>query len=148
MKVACKIAVLRWIPVVGRQVMAIPFIGCATRRRPILVLRVVEAELDALLPALLRKFTNGVAVKRRCRNDVKRIRLRIEHGKAVMMLGGDDDVFHACRFRERDDIVRTERGRVELRRKLLVVCDRDGARVHDPLTDTGDLCALPGSGGY
>ena len=74
-------------------------------------------------------------------DDVEGVRLGIEHGKAVVVLGGDDDVLHAGRFGERHDVVGVEAGGVELRGERLVVGHRDGGVVHDPLADaTGSAC--------
>ena len=81
-------------------------------------------------------------------DDVEGIGLGVEHGEAVVVLGGDDDVLHAggC-WRESDDVVRAEAGGVELGSEGLVVGYGDRGVVHDPLADAGDLFAVPGSGG-
>ena len=80
-------------------------------------------------------------------DDVEGIGLGIEHGKAVVVLGGNNDVFLASGFGERDDVMRIEASGVEFRRKSFIVGYRDGGAVHDPLADTGDLFAVPGSCG-
>ncbi len=64
-----------------------------------------------------------------------------------MVLGGDDDVFHAGGFCKGDDVVRGEAGGIELAGEGLVVGDRDGEVVHDPLADVGGALALPFAGG-
>ena len=78
--------------------------GRAARRRPILILRIVEAELYALLPALGRQFFQSIALERRRLDDVEGIGPGIEHGESIMMLGCDHDVFHARRLRQADDL--------------------------------------------
>ena len=85
--------------------------GCG----PVLVLRVVEAELDALLAALLGELFEGIAMEGCGGDDVEGIGLGVEHGEAVVVLGGDDDVLHAGGFGEGDDVVGVEAGGVELR---------------------------------
>ena len=47
-------------------------------------------------------------MKGRGGDDVEGICLGVEHGEAVMMFRGDDDVFHPRRLGERDDIVGVE----------------------------------------
>ncbi len=80
------------------------------------------------------------------RDDVEGIGLGVEHGEAVMMLGGDDDVFHPGRLGEGDDVMRIERRGVELRGESLVVLHRNGGVVHDPFANARDLLAVPGAG--
>src|ERR1700721_746171 len=63
MQVSCKVAVLCRIPVVSRKIMTGSLVGRATRRSPILILRIVEAELHALLAALLGQFADRIALK-------------------------------------------------------------------------------------
>ena len=60
-----------------------------------------------------------------------------------MVLGGDDDVFHACGFGEGDDVVRAEAGGVEVFGEGFVVGDGDGEVVHDPLADVRGALAVP-----
>src|ERR1700679_1830220 len=80
---------------------------------PVLVLRIIEAELEALLLTLLGEFANRIAMERRSGHNIESVCLRIEHGEAIVMFRRDNDVLHARRLRERDDIVRIERARVE-----------------------------------
>ena len=103
------------------------------------------------MPCLRRffgEFLQRVAMEGRGGDDVERVRLGIEHGEAVVVLGGDDDVLHAGGLGQRDDVVRGEAGGVELRCERLVIRDGDGAVVHDPLADAGDLLAVPRAGGH
>ena len=89
-------------------------VGGAAGCGPVLSLRVVEAELDALLAALVGEFLERVALEGRGGDDVEGVGLGVEHGEAVVVLGGDDDVLHAGGFGQRDDVVRAEAGGVEL----------------------------------
>ena len=49
---------------------------------------------------------SGIALERRGGDDVEGVGLRVEHGEAIVVLGGDDDVLHAGGFGEGDDVVR------------------------------------------
>ena len=51
-----EVAILRWIPVMIRRIMIAGLVSCASRGRPVLILRVVEAELDALLMRFCGEF--------------------------------------------------------------------------------------------
>ena len=89
----------------------------------------------------------GIAFERRGGDDVEGICLGVEHGEAVVVLGGDDDVLHAGGFGEGDDVVGAEGGWIELGSEGFVVGYGDGGGVHDPFTDAGDLLAVPRAGG-
>ncbi len=106
-------------------------------------MRVVEAKLDALFAALFGELTERVALEWRGSDDVEGVDLGVEHGEAVVVLGGDDDVLHASGFREGDDIVCAEAGGIELGRECFVVGDGDGEVVHDPFADVGGALAVP-----
>ena len=146
-EVGVEVAVLCGVPVVGGGVVVAGLEGGAAGSGPVLVLRVVEAELDALLAALFGEFVEGVAFEGSGGDDVEGVGLGVEHGEAVVVLGGDDDVLHAGGFGEGDDVVGAEAGGVELWGEGFVVGDGDGGVVHDPLADAGDLLAVPGAGG-
>ena len=64
--------------------------------------------------------------------------LRVEHGKAVVMLGGDDDVFLAGILGDRDPLVGVELDGVEFLGELLVLGHGDLAGAHDPFADAAD----------
>ena len=61
---------------------------------PVLGVRVVEAELDALRVAGGLEFGDHVAFKRSGIYDIVIADRRIEEREAVVMLAGDDDIFH------------------------------------------------------
>ena len=67
---------------------------------PVLRLRIIESKLDAVFFAGGGQFLQRIAMKRRRLHDVPRTGFRVEHREAVVMLGGDDDVFHAGVFGE------------------------------------------------
>ncbi len=114
---------------------------------PVLGLRVVEAELDALLAALFGEFLEWVALEGSGGDDVEGVDLGVEHGEAVVVLGGDDDVLHAGGFGEGDDVVGGEAGGIEVFGEGFVVGDGDGEVVHDPLADVVGALAVPLAGG-
>ena len=97
-KVGVEVAVLRLIPVMRGQIVMAGLIGAASRRGPVLILRIVEAELHALLLAFLGELADRVAMKRCGRDDVEGIGFGIEHGEAIVVLRGDDDVLHPGRL--------------------------------------------------
>src|SRR5271168_430330 len=76
-QVSIKIAILRLVPMVGDRIVMVPWVGIAAGGSPVLVLGVVEAELDALLAALLGELTERVALERRGSDDVEGIRFRV-----------------------------------------------------------------------
>lgn len=140
-------AVLGFIPVSGLLVV-ISANGCgASGGGPVLRLRVVEAELDALLAALLGEFLDGISVEGCGGDDIEGVDLGVEHGEAIVVLGGDDDVLHAGALGERHDVVRGEAGGIELLCEALVVGDGNGEVVHDPFADVSGALAVPLSGG-
>ena len=147
MEVGVEVAILGFVPVAGLGVVVVAEDGGATGGGPVLRLRVVEAKFDALLFALDGELAEGIAFEGGSGDDVEGISFRVEHGEAVVMLGGDDDVLHPGRFGESDDIVRAEGGGIESGGEGFVVGDRDRGVVHDPLADAGDLVAVPGPGG-
>ena len=146
-EVVVEAAVLCLVPVAGGLVVVAADDGGAAGGGPILRLRVVEAEFDALLAALFGEFFERVALEGGGGDDVEGVDLGVEHGEAVVVFGGDDDVLHAGGFGEGDDVVRAEAGGVELGGEGFVVGDGDGGVVHDPLADAGDLLAVPCAGG-
>ena len=146
-EVVVEAAVLGRVPVAGVVVVVAADGGGSAGGGPVLGLRVVEAEFDALLAALFGEFLEGVALEGGGGDDVEGVDLGVEHGEAVVVLGGDDDVLHAGGFGEGDDVVRGEAGGVEVFGEGFVVGDGDGEVVHDPLADVGGALAVPLAGG-
>ncbi len=96
MEIVVEVAVLCLVPVIGGWLVVAGFVGFTAGGGPVLILRVVEAEFDALLFAFSCQFLERVALEGSCGDDVEGVGLGVEHGKAVVVLGGDDNVFHAC----------------------------------------------------
>ena len=143
MEIVIEGAVLCGIPVAGVFVVVAADGCCSAGGGPILRLRVVEAEFDALFAALFGEFFEGVAFEGSGGDDVEGVDLGVEHGEAVVVFGGDDDVLHAGGFCEGDDVVRGEAGGIELGGEGFVVGDGDGEVVHDPLADVSGALAVP-----
>jgi hypothetical protein len=146
-EVVVEAAVLRGVPVTGLGIVSAADCCGAAGCGPILRLRVVEAEFDALFAALFGEFAEWVAFEGSRGDDVEGIDLGVEHGEAVVVFGGDDDVLHAGGFGQGDDVVRAEASGVEVFREGFVVGDGDGEVVHDPLADVGGALAVPLAGG-
>src|SRR5579875_3355947 len=108
MQVLGKFTLLSLVPMAA--VLLVDRERSAAWRSPILILRIIETQLDPLLLRFLGERLQGIALERRCVHDIERIRLRIEHGKAIVMLRGYDDVFHARRFRQSYPGMRIELG--------------------------------------
>ena len=115
---------------------------------PVLGLRIVESQLDALLLAGRGQFLERIAMEGRGVDDVVRAGLGVEHGEAVVVLRGDDDVLHAGVLGDRHPLVGVELHRVELLGVAGVFGHGDLAVVHDPLADAADLLAVVGAGGH
>ncbi len=147
MEVVVEAAVLSLVPVAGLLVVIAADGGGSAGGGPVLGLRVVEAELDALLAALFGELLERIALEGSGGDDVEGVDLGVEHGEAVVVLGGDDDVLHAGGLGEGDDVVRAEAGGIELRGEGLVVGDGDGEVVHDPFADVVGALAVPFAGG-
>ena len=126
--------------VVGSE---IPGVAGAVRLVPVLRLRVVEAEPDAVPGAGLGQLLERVALERRGIHDVVLADLGAIHREAVVVLAGDDDVFHPGVLGQLHPFLGVELHRIELCGKLLVFLHRNLGAVHDPLADAGDRLALP-----
>ena len=68
---------------------------------------------------------------------LKAFALRMVHGKAVVVLAGDDDVFHARILGQLGNLHRIELDGIELLGKLLVLGHGNAGHVlvHDPFAD-------------
>ena len=114
----------------------------AARSVPVLGLRVVEAQPDSRLGAGGSQCCHHVLPVGRGINNVVRMR-RLEHGKAVVVLGGDHQVLHAGFLGNRHPLLGVELHRGELLSQLLVLGDWDLGVAHDPLAQAGDAFPLP-----
>lgn len=138
-----EVAVEVFLALVGE----VPIVADAVGLVPVLGLRIVEAQPDALALAGRRQFLHGVAMEGRRVDDVVLAGLGVEHGKTVVMFSGDDDVLHAGVLGDGDPLVRVEPDGVEFIGEFLVVFDGNFGVVHDPLADAGDFFAIPIAGG-
>ena len=95
----------------------------------------------------LGKLLHRVPAERGRITDVELVRLRMEHGEALVMLGRDDDVFHAGSPGQQHDILRVEPCRIKVLGKGLVLLHADirHAGIHDPFTDPVIRLPVPGA---
>ena len=136
---------------IGGEVLAafveVPVVARPVRVVPVLVLRVVEAELDPRCGARLRQLRQRVAAERRRIDDVVRAARRPEDREPVVVLGGDDQVAHPRLHRQLHPGAGVEAHRVEALGERGVPLARDALAKHDPLADSRHLLALPDAGG-
>jgi hypothetical protein len=101
---------------------------------PVLRLRVVDAEQQALLATGVPQLPDYVAMEGRGVHHVVIGHLAVPHGKTIVVLRGDDDVSHASFLCDPRPLVGTEFSRVEHPGNLLAVLrDGDPDVVHQPL---------------
>ena len=107
------------------------------RESPVLIVGIVKPEPQAFRTAGISEFMHGIFCPRRRCCDVETAGLGIIHRKTVVMLAGDDDVFHARFLGEPGDGAGIEFLRVEGARQFFVLRGRDVGhlRMHDPLAD-------------
>ena len=109
--------------------------------RPIDGLGVIEPKLDAVFFAGFGEGLEEVFfVKGRL--DIPIVRCRGPERKAVHMLGGDDDVFHAGLFGHKHPVLGVVFRGVELFGEFLVFGDRDFGLAHDLLAEAWDFLAV------
>ena len=113
---------------------------------PILGLRVIKAEFHAVFGAGGRQLSKRVALERRGVINIVTIDFAMKHGKAVVMLGGDDHVFHARRLSERHPLLGVEFFGIKLLGVTRISGDGDFGVVHDPFAEAGDLLAVVTAG--
>ena len=109
---------------------------------PILRLRIIKPEPDALLATGLRQLFQYIFSIGSRIHDIPLTSLWIKHCKAIVMLGSDHDIFHACIFGHSHPFIGIKFYRVEFFCELLVISNRDFSPVHDPFSDTVDLLPL------
>ena len=114
---------------------------------PVLGLGVVEAEFEAVLLAGGGEFLERVAAERSRLGNVPVGGLRVEHGKAIVVLRGDDHVFHPGVPSGAHPFVGVELDRIKLLRVCAVFRHGDFATVHNPFPDPTYLFAVVSPGG-
>ena len=80
---------------IAARIGLIPVVAGGVGIRPVKGLRIIKSELDPILVAGGAEIGHRIMMPRGGVHDVVIIHFRGPHRKAVMMLGGDDDVFHA-----------------------------------------------------
>ena len=110
---------------------------------PVLRLRVVDAQFHPRLAAGVGQLAERVAAKGRGIYDVVGGAAGMVHGKAVVMLGGEDDVLHARILRQTHDGPGVEALRVKLFGQRAVFLHGYLQMAHDPLGHLRRLLALP-----
>ena len=123
-------------------------ISSSTGMMPVLRLRIVNAEFDALLAACGSHLSNRVTLERRPVVDVEVIHFGVEHRESLMMLGSHHDVFHPGCLGDAHPLIGVELDRVELLGILRVIGNRNLEIMHDPLADAMSLLTLIGSSRY
>ena len=100
---------------------------------PVLGVGVVEAELDALSIAGGLELGDHVAFEGGGIDDVVIADLGVKESETVVVLAGDDDIFHAGIFGDVDPLGGAELARVAGFGQLGVILDGDLFGVHVPL---------------
>ena len=104
---------------------------------PVLIVGVVESETDPLVLASLGEVLHRVVVVGRRLDHVEVVGLRVIHRKTIVVLAGDDDVFHAGILGQLGDRLGVELVGLEGGGEFLVFGDGNIGHllVHDPLAD-------------
>ena len=124
-------------PVVGMGVAA------AVGMAPVEVLRIVEPEPEAVLPAGLGELAHDVAPERRGVDDVELRDLRAEHREAVVVLRGEDDVLHPGVAGDPHPFVGVEEDRIERLRERRILGVGDAEVGLRPFRDAGHHAPAP-----
>ena len=122
----------------GRITIGIYFRAFASSREgPVLIVRVVKAETNTNLLASLGEVFHRVTSEGSCIHDIEFICLGVIHRKAIMMLTGDDDVFHARILGELSNGLRVEINRVKIIGQFPIFRNGNTSHVgvHDPLAN-------------
>jgi len=134
------------------HVMALQRVPPAARHRPaivpILCLRVIKAEPDTFLLAGGGEVLERVVGVGCGLDDIPIAGFGIEHGKAVVMLGRDDDIFYAGGLGEFDPLDGIEIRRIEFLSIRLIFGHWYLAVIHDPFTNAVNPFALVCSSGH
>ncbi len=102
-----------------------------------------KTEFDAVPGAGLRQLFHRVPLEGGGVHDIVFAGFGMVHGKAVMMLAGDDDIFHPGVFSHFHPFFGVKLDRIELGGQLFVFLHWDFGAVHDPFPDPADRLPLP-----
>ena len=103
---------------------------------PILGVRVIKAELNVGLVTGCLEFLNRVPPKRGRLHKVVLTRFGVKESKSIVVLAGDDDVFHPSVLGDADPLFGIKFDRIEFRGERLVFFDRDFLGAHDPFASS------------
>ena len=87
---------------IAAGVVEVPVVARTVGLAPVEGVRVVETKFEAVESAGVAQLYHRIAGKRRGLDDGGVAHLRVEHGEAVVVFGGDDKVAHAGLLREAD----------------------------------------------
>ncbi len=121
------------IPVVTEPIVApVLFIALCQRVAPFAHVGIVQTELHAVTPTGVGQLGNDIAPERRGVYHVEVADGGLEHGEAVVVLGGQNNVFHAGLLGEHHPIVRVEGLRIKFTGQLFILLYRDTVGIHIP----------------
>ena len=146
-EVGVEVAVLGLVPVVGDGVVVAAQDGGGAGRGPVLVLRVVEAELDALLAASAASSFSGSRLKGVAATMLNGFAFESNMAKPSWCLAVMTMYFMPAALASATISCALKPVGLNCAGERFVVGDGDGGVVHDPLADAGDLLAVPGAGG-
>ena len=110
----------------------IPEVAVSAFFIPVLLMGIVETEAHAVFFSGLGEFFQRIAAEGGRLDDIVIVPARIEHGETVVMLAGDDHVFHSGFRCGAHPAVGIEIRRVEIRRQFPVFRSRDAEFAHQP----------------
>ena len=113
--------------VFGRGV-KIPVVPRGVGVVPVLILRIVEAESNTVFLAGFGEVCHNIFAVRRGIDNVVVAARGVIHGKAVVVFGGDNEVFHTCIPREFGNRIGVEFYWIELRGRVVRIPRREFPR--------------------
>ncbi|OPZ07697.1 MAG: hypothetical protein BWZ10_02779 [candidate division BRC1 bacterium ADurb.BinA364] len=125
----------------------VPIVARGVGVMPILFLRIIKTETDSGLFAGRGEFGHWIAAEGRGVDDVIGAGLRMVHREAVMVLGGDDQIFHPRVFGHGHPFLGVELRGIESPGEFFVFGDGDFGALHDPLANAGNLLVFPDARG-
>jgi hypothetical protein len=99
-----------------------------------------------MLGAGVCQFFHHIPLERSGIHHIEGICLAVEHSKAIMVLGGENEVFHTCILSQGNPLVRIEVNGIEALGKLGIFRIGDGHEALDPLCIVPDPTAPPFTG--
>ena len=121
-------------------------VGRYVRVFPIASQRIIETEFQSFLPACLGQFLHGIFTPRGTFHDVVVAALGIVHGKAVVMLGSNNDITHARPASVLRPLAGVELRRIEIIGYPRVLLQRNTFVQHEVFSSLGGM-SFPIAGG-